>query len=949
MKQRLGFVILIATLIIALVGCGAPTANLETTASSGVATTEQVSTSVEALEDKELDLLTNEFVDTQLELSDLQTLKFDKDDSNYDNSGGLKFIELTEPIELLTAIGVYPDEAVKFYLDARFSIELPVEYTNVEYGSNRADGLDKYQIIADQSSLATEIYNINFFHNENNQINDIDLVDKVRLRGGTLGWTATDLFYMVQYRDYLTGEPLDKPIVTTIIPNRKAKNYQFSPLYERSEQGALTAKWQPVPGADAYGLVSYYKYPSKQEMMAYIEEYNQNQHKMAEENENYIVNERYLKQEYDQIEIFDKYGYITSYTEGQTYQVLVGITEDTEIDLGNYVLVGSTAEQDLVEGFFTAITSSLETARMQGANRYLSVVALKETADKDFYTADYEPMFDSTTEQNDEDDSTGLDIGEGLFEKPNYYAFAESNLYDFDVLAASLPEFMLNNKENSENASSEVTNMSQIPATTEVMMVDGNRRKVNLVYDDEYTIRQDLDNRLQLWFRLKDTPFRFSILVSEFNEDSLQEDIANLVERLTAYKELRADLLPHSNQAPIISIDYQNQVITISNAQYVDENLSNSSGSSSGGASDVGLAPRAGGQTVSPRDYYDEALQQRMVDTIYGDEYLTRALAEKMMFGETVIKISNQFTSDEIWGCFNEANWQNQLILENDNIDAALKPFRDGSYELYINYIFSNIEQRKQMQVEMLNKADYIINSLGIDKNDINLTDVYDINNYIIDRAEYHHPTADQKIDRTTKRTAYGVLIEGSGVCSSYARAFQFVLRNLNLSCLVDIGKAGGGGHAWSLVRMAGDEWYIVDATWNDSTYPNKYLMVPHNYAQTHESNFKSFSIYSDFRYTYQPSYNNDYDYLNYIGKSIDSYKIDQLLAAYHQKGYFPKYIRYEGYVDSLDDIKAEIKQFMDDYNIFGTYWYSYNKDSSTAKFKFDFDVPTDKGFWELD
>ena len=70
---------------------------------------------------------------------------------------------------------------------------------------------------------------------------------------------------------------------------------------------------------------------------------------------------------------------------------------------------------------------------------------------------------------------------------------------------------------------------------------------------------------------------------------------------------------------------------------------------------------------------------------------------------------------------------------------------------------------------------------------------------------------------------AEGVLIGGSGVCSSYAAAYQLLLdaagiENIQVSGNADNGTGSGPqGHAWNLVRL-GDNWYHVDCTWDDPT-----------------------------------------------------------------------------------------------------------------------------------
>ena len=62
---------------------------------------------------------------------------------------------------------------------------------------------------------------------------------------------------------------------------------------------------------------------------------------------------------------------------------------------------------------------------------------------------------------------------------------------------------------------------------------------------------------------------------------------------------------------------------------------------------------------------------------------------------------------------------------------------------------------------------------------------------------------------------ADGVLLHGTGVCQSYALAYDMMLKMAGIDCLYITGEAGGESHAWNLVRLEG-EWYHVDVTWDD-------------------------------------------------------------------------------------------------------------------------------------
>lgn len=93
-------------------------------------------------------------------------------------------------------------------------------------------------------------------------------------------------------------------------------------------------------------------------------------------------------------------------------------------------------------------------------------------------------------------------------------------------------------------------------------------------------------------------------------------------------------------------------------------------------------------------------------------------------------------------------------------------------------------------------------------------------------------------------QNAYSALVGGFAVCAGYARAFQYLLLELEIPCYYCVGTAvsyrdGPQGlvedHAWNIVCLDG-EYYNVDPTWNDTLLAERGLISYGYYNQTDDA-----------------------------------------------------------------------------------------------------------------
>lgn len=91
------------------------------------------------------------------------------------------------------------------------------------------------------------------------------------------------------------------------------------------------------------------------------------------------------------------------------------------------------------------------------------------------------------------------------------------------------------------------------------------------------------------------------------------------------------------------------------------------------------------------------------------------------------------------------------------------------------------------------------------------------VHDYIILNCEYDEDSLDGGLLSGQAHTAYGALVKKLAVCDGYAKAYQYIMKEL-LGIPCQVVTSSEMAHAWSLIKLDG-KWYHADLTWDDPLY----------------------------------------------------------------------------------------------------------------------------------
>ena len=136
-------------------------------------------------------------------------------------------------------------------------------------------------------------------------------------------------------------------------------------------------------------------------------------------------------------------------------------------------------------------------------------------------------------------------------------------------------------------------------------------------------------------------------------------------------------------------------------------------------------------------------------------------------------------------------------------------------YSCYMTvYVPYNYEHLTKTEKKVQSKMQQIL-AKNITQNMTTEEKVKFVHDYLLLHTEYDVENYNAGVIPDRSFTEEGVLLYGVAVCQGYADTFQLFMNALGIESRVVVGLAGGGGHAWNMVKLE-DGWYHVDCTWDD-------------------------------------------------------------------------------------------------------------------------------------
>lgn len=167
-----------------------------------------------------------------------------------------------------------------------------------------------------------------------------------------------------------------------------------------------------------------------------------------------------------------------------------------------------------------------------------------------------------------------------------------------------------------------------------------------------------------------------------------------------------------------------------------------------------------------------------------------------------VLKLAFEDVSSDYGGLFWISGYSYTEYTRNDKI---------VSIEFAPKYTMT-YEERESMQKRIDAEVERFLSGISLEASD------YEKVKYVFENLIRE---VDYDKGAENSQNIISTFINKKTVCQGYASATLYLLERLDIPCVIVTGSANGEAHAWNLVQVDG-EYYYMDTTWGNSTYLNE-------------------------------------------------------------------------------------------------------------------------------
>lgn len=233
-----------------------------------------------------------------------------------------------------------------------------------------------------------------------------------------------------------------------------------------------------------------------------------------------------------------------------------------------------------------------------------------------------------------------------------------------------------------------------------------------------------------------------------------------------------------------------------------------------------------------------EAPVVNSLEPLTPSEYYGLSCLQKMLKSKALVAVYRQMAASV-------QNLQNEFTISEDiTVDDLLTVFyyyrADYPQHFWcsgdIRYATSNGKVIKVTLTFTMNKQNILTAEEAFNAAAAELVRTAATGRNEYEREQLLHDALAKKVTYTSGKnahSAYGALVEGKAVCEGYARAFQYLLYQAGIQCLIAEGDSVNPStqksepHAWNVVRIDG-QYYHTDLTWDDVDVAEMPVMYPY-------------------------------------------------------------------------------------------------------------------------